>query len=244
MLPITEIPSSSMTLPVTKKDITVRAMTTKEEKILLLGKECGDDAHVSMILNNLIKECTYSKITSFDNLSTPDIIAILLKIIELSRGSIVEHTYICKNLDKDNKVCNTKIVVPVDIKDVKYNVHENINDTKSISDSVSVKLVYPSKQIYDNAKNDSDGSDIDLKLHLCAYCIELVLEGEEVYNEYSHTEIYEWLLNFPSSIIKKISDYISSAPSAILEYDVKCPKCGYSQHIILNEITDFFMNDI
>ena len=50
-LPLTTIPSSTVKLPVLKKEVRVRAMNIKEEKNLLIAKDAGDVNDVLFSIN-------------------------------------------------------------------------------------------------------------------------------------------------------------------------------------------------
>ena len=95
-LPLTTIPSSTVKLPVLKKEVRVRAMNIKEEKNLLIAKDAGDVNDVLFSINELVKECTYGEL-NFDTLTIPDVAALFIKIIELSKGATTTHSYICRN---------------------------------------------------------------------------------------------------------------------------------------------------
>ena len=243
MLPITEIPTNKITLPVLKKKVTVRAMTSQEEKILLIAKEAGTTSEVIDSIKNLITACIYSdpKKIIIEELCTTDIVALFIAIIDISKGSEINHIYRCIN-KINGKECSEKIVVNVDLKKVKYTTN-NVSDIIKVADNVYVKLSYPDTIEYEKAQKESNDDKFDYELRLCAYSIDSVIENDNSI-EFSDEEIYEWTKKLPISVVSKIKEFISNMPKAILEYDVICPKCKNKSHIKLTTLEDFFTNDI
>lgn len=249
-LPLTTIPSGSVSLPVLKKKVRVRAMNIGEEKILLTSKDAGNTDDILFSIKELIKECTYGKI-DFDVLTVPDLTAIFVKIIELSKGTTCVHNYICHNKIKDDDgtehECKTHIPVEVDLKNIKYTGGDAPN-TIQLPENIVLTLKYPTTEIYKSAFEDSkhDGivNETEAQLRVYAYCISSVMQGENLYTEYTRDEIYTWMLELHETALKQFAAFFDSVPNAVLTYEVKCPKCGYSEIIELKGLDDFFMQDI
>lgn len=249
-LPLTTVPSGMVKLPVSKQEIRVRAMNIREEKILLTAKDAGNTDDILFAINNLVKECTYGKI-DFDKLTIPDITALFIKIIELSKGTTCIHRYICHNTIKDEnnneKECGTSIDVVVDLKEIKFSGGEESPNIK-IQDDIIVNLKYPTTEIYKSAFEDStknnEVNNVEAQLRIYAYCIASVIQGDTIYTEYTREEIYNWLLNMNENVLEKFINFFNDIPSASLTYEVKCPKCGYKEDITLTGLDDFFTQDI
>jgi hypothetical protein len=238
-LPLTEIPSGEVELPVLKKTVRVRAMNIKEEKNLLTAKDAGEDADVVFSIKELVKACTYTDI-DFTNMALPDVIASFIKIVELSKGPISHHTYICHNKTKGGTDCGGKISIDVDLRNVKFTGGAETN-LVHLPNNIIVELRYPTPEIYKDAIEQSKDDQIDAKLRIYAYCIVSLVQNEEVYNEFSKEEIYDWLVALPETALIEFNKFFDSIPQASLTYDVKCPKCGYSETVKLTELEDFFM---
>lgn len=256
-LPLTIVPSSTVMLPVLKKEYRVRAMNIREEKNLLTAKDAGNTDDVLFAINELVKECTYGNL-DFDTLAVPDVVALFVKIIELSKGPTCVHTYICRNTvqDNDNQVeCGQEINVTVDLRTIKFS-EGNTNNLIELQDGITIELMYPTPEIYKAAINDSkvvvqeNGKDVtkineaEARLRAYAYCIKSVIQGENIYTEYTHDEVYNWLLDMNETVLKRLIDFFNNIPTASLTYDVVCPKCGHKETITLTGLDDFFTQDI
>lgn len=238
-LPLTTVPSSEVELPILKKTYRVRAMTIKEEKNLLTAKDAGNDDDIHFAISELVKECTYGEL-DFNALALADIVALFIKIVELSKGPVVTHTYICHNKKDDGTDCLGKISVNVDLRNVKFNGEEQSN-LINLGNGIIAEMTYPTPAIYKAAFEDSGQSELDNKLHIYAYCIKSVIQGENIYNEFTNEEIYNWLLTFDESALKELNKFFENMPQAVLAYDIICPNCGHKETVTLTELNDFFM---
>lgn len=239
-LPLTVMPSSTVELPVLGKTIRVRAMTIREEKNLLTAKDAGNTEDIEFCISELIKECSYNKVSP-DELTEPDIIALFLKIVELSKGPCVTHTYICHNKTDEGKECLNRINVMVDLRNVKFSGCAKTNLVK-IQDNITLELVYPTNEIFKKAA-ESSKTEIETQLKVYAYSVKSIMQGDDIYTEYTDDEIYEWFLGLNEDSLKKVADFFNTIPKATLTYDIVCPKCGYKETVTLTRISDFFTQD-
>ena len=239
-LPLTTVPSSTVELPVLKKTVRVRAMNIREEKNLLTAKDAGNSEDIEFCITELIKECTYGSV-DFESLTDPDVIAIFLKIVELSKGSTCVHTYVCHNM-VDGQECLAHINVEVDLRKVKFDT-KNVSNLVTIQDGITVELQYPTNEIYKKVIKKAK-TEVEAKLMIFAFCIKSVMQGDSIYTEYTDEEIYNWLLDMNEESVKKIAAFFDSTPKASLSYDIVCPKCGYKETVILTDLEDFFGQDI
>ena len=240
-LPLTIVPSSTVKLPVNGKEYRVRAMNIREEKNLLTAKDAANTDDILFCINELVKECTYGKL-DFNNLCVPDVIALFLKIIELSKGPTCVHTYICHN-EVNGEDCLGKIEVEVDLRTVKFNGGKR-DKLITLPGGIILEMQYPTAEIYNSAMRDAHEHPLETQLRAYAYCIKSVIQGETVYNEFTRDEIYEWVLNMDESILNEFKKFFDDIPSASLTYDIVCPKCGHKETVTLTNVEDFFTQDI
>lgn len=244
-LPLTIVPSSKVKLPVLGKEYRVRAMNIREEKNLLTAKDAGNSDDILFCINELVKACTYGKL-DFENLSIPDVIALFLKIVELSKGPICIHNYICHNkVEGENGLqdCLGKIEVEVDLRNVKFEKPKG-NNLINLSNGIILEMKYPTPEIYKIAIEEAKENPLETQLRVYAYCIKSVIQGETVYNEFTKEEIYNWVLDMNDSVLQKFTDFFNDIPSASLSYEIVCPKCGYKETVTLTNVEDFFTQDI
>lgn len=235
IMPISKI----VHLPILDKDVRVYAFKIMEEKILLLNKNS-----TKADLEDALIELIQSKTENIDvrKLTIPDIIVLFINIIDISRGAKKHFTYKCTNKIED-KPCNTIIDIDVDMKNYKITNIQNKDTNKliKINDTISCELTYPTYEKIQSLNKYEDDSEYITRLYSTLICA--IYENDDVYTGYTEDEIYEWVLSLPYSIIDEFNNYIESMPSITLEYDVICPKCGSTDHFVVNNLIDFFTYD-
>lgn len=247
-LPTIHITTSAVDLPVTKSSVRVRAMNVREEKILLTAKDAGQQEDVLFAINELVKACTYDSL-DFARLPGPDVIALFIKIVELSKGPKTVHTYICQN-EVEGKKCGGRIDVPVDLREIRFEGGE-VDPLVRVQDDIQIELTYPNPELVrqamaDCVAKDEDGNpdEIEAQLRLFAYSIKSVVTNTQIYTEFTKEEAYEWFLGLPDSALANVTKFFEDTPHAILQYVVACPKCGHSETVTLTNIDDFFTQGI
>ena len=120
-LPKLNVPKYKLKLPSDGKTIVnFRPFLVKEEKLLLVATETGDQSELLETIKTIIKDCT--DLTDIERLSTFDVEYLFLQIRTKSVGESVEASVICP----DDGETEVKISIPLDeIKVVKdlFRVH-------------------------------------------------------------------------------------------------------------------------
>ena len=61
-LPKLDTPVYTLKLPSTQEDIKYRPFLVKEQKLLMMAQESGEDTDLVNIITDIIKSCTFDKI--------------------------------------------------------------------------------------------------------------------------------------------------------------------------------------
>jgi len=86
-LPTINVPTYELEIPSNKEKITYRPFLVKEEKILLLAMEQDDEKEMIAAVKQIIKNCTYDKMTNVESLALFDLEYIFLRIRAKSVGA-------------------------------------------------------------------------------------------------------------------------------------------------------------
>ena len=142
-LPKLNVPKYKLKLPSDGKTIVnFRPFLVKEEKLLLVATETGDQSELLETIKTIIKDCT--DLTDIERLSTFDVEYLFLQIRTKSVGESVEASVICP----DDGETEVKISIPLDeIKVVKdKNTKRKLNYlTKSSSPLTILDWIHLSK---------------------------------------------------------------------------------------------------
>lgn len=240
MLPKINLPSVLVKLPISKREVRVRAYNVNDEKNLLIAKDAGTENDLQDAILNLIQH-SVDDIDIYD-LCVPDLITIFINMIDLSKGSSVDLKYVCQN-EVDGKECGTKIDVHLDVKNIKMNgeIHSGMI---SVNDEISVHLNYPSMNVIKKISDKESTSDeISKTIEMYSMMIDEVYEGKDVITEFSSDEIKEWVLTLPQSALEKFNEFFSSMPTLEMNVELECPTCGTKETITYKGLDAFFTQD-
>lgn len=228
--------SKTVHLPVSGKSVKVNAFKISEEKILVLNKDNNDD--LENILIDLIQSKTED--VSVMDLTIPDIVVLLINIIDISKGSLRHYKYKCRNKKENGEICGGISEFDVDL--MNYTIEwEKADNIVKITDDITCELEHPSyRKIHDLEKYKDNESEYMVRFY--ASLIKAVYTSDgNVYTDFSDDEIYSWASDIPFSSVKKFNEFIASFPRLKVEYDVECPKCKSKEHYEVSSITDFFI---
>lgn len=230
-LPKIEHPIHQLTLPSTGKHINFRPFLVKEEKILLMAKQGGDEKEIVKALKQIINNCILDEDVDVDTFATFDVEYFFLKLRSRSVNNIVSLSY--KDYE-DDKV----YTVDVDLDQVEVvRTPEHTNKIK-INSSVGVVMKYPSMEIFNKLALTDDE---EVAFDIIKKCIETVYDEDNVYSakDFTEAEIDEFVQNLNVASLEKILDFFKTMPK--LYYEVKYTNSLNNERTVpLDTLTDFF----
>ena len=121
-LPRVDVPTYELTLPSEDKKIKFRPFLVKEEKILYIALETGDNKQMVDALKEVIKACTFD-VLKVDQLPIFDVEYIFLNIRARSISEIVNLQYKCNNTvaneeTKEEKECGNVIKIELNVLEI------------------------------------------------------------------------------------------------------------------------------
>ena len=162
-LPKIVAPTYELELPSNKKKIKYRPFLVKEEKVLLIAMDSGDEKQVTQAVVDVINACVTSRI-KIEDLPSFDLEYLFLKIRAASVGEEITVNVVC--LD-DNK---TKVEHTININDVEVFKPKGHTDKVMINKNVGVIMKYPKLDHFIEfgvrGETDMDGLDTVSYTHL------------------------------------------------------------------------------
>lgn len=230
-LPTITTPTFTTTIPSTGQEISYRPFLVKEEKILLMAMEGGDGAEMTQATKQILSSCITEDI-DIEKLATFDIEYLFLQLRSKSVGEVIElrvgHT-------GEGVECDHKTDVEINIDDI---VVEGIKVDKKImvTDTIGIIAHYPTMQDVDGL----DTSDVNTPFKLIVSCIDMVFDGDNVYEDFTADEMRDWLDGLNQEQFKKISDFFAEMPKLSHTVSWKCPKCGALDTFTIEGLSSFF----
>jgi hypothetical protein len=212
-----------------KKKIKFRPFTIGEQKNIMMVRETTDDiADVYKAIAQLTNECVEG-IDVLD-LYTVDFEKIFYDMKTVADGSVLPFTLECMdkecghksegfeiNVQNDFKLSSTEFETILDIKEAGIKVH--VRQPK-LKDNFTIE-----SKTY---KND-DEKALDLMVH----CISKVVQGEQVFTDFTFKEAKEFFNSLPQGYLDKLVKFFSNTPSITTDKQFFCEKCN--KEIILNK---------
>ena len=234
-LPKINAPEYRLNIPSTDEEITYRPFLVKEEKLLLIAHETGDEKATFSAIKQLIKSCVTQEL-AVDTLPMFDIEYIFLNIRAKSVGEIAKLKIICPDDEK------TTVDVEVDLTKINVEMDEKHNPRIELTDNIGILMSYPSLDIVqEHAITDSPNPTQQL-FKLVAECIYQIWEGKEVHDasDYSYTEKTEFLESLSHEQFEKIQNFFETMPTLKHEIKVTNPKTKVKSTVTLRGIQSFF----
>ena len=230
MIPKIDYPTFMVYLPITKKELKLRVMTVKEEKLLLTARE--SKSMVSMIdsMYDIIKNCLITEI-DLNKLPFIELQYIFLFLRSNSIGNISNIT-IEDNIDK-----TVKHRISISIDNVNINFVEQSNKIM-FSDTSGVIMKQPS---FANVREvNKEKSDLNKTLKYIRYCISYIFNEEEMH-EVSNDDtinLEEYIDTLPSNYFNKLKEYIDRTPFITYKVSYKNTQ-GDDVEITLDTLENF-----
>ena len=232
MLPKIEYPIYKIKVPSLKKDHSFRPFLVKEEKLLLIAKESGNESDIFVAIKQVVTNCSLDKNLDINKLAIFDLEYIFLKIRAYSIDNIVKINY---RDEEDNLLYNFE----VDLNEVKVIFPEKVKNTIKISEKAGLIMKYPSASLYD----DKDFLNIEKNhyFELILKCVDKIYVDEEIFEvkDVSKKELEEFIENLRVDVFKEVNDFLTNSPRIehVIKYTNKNDK---KREIYLNSLNDFF----
>lgn len=241
-LPQLDAPKYRVKLLSIPDEIEYRPFLVKEQKVLLMAAQSKDPVEIVDAMKGCITACTFGKV-NVDTLPSFDLIMMFIKIRAKSVGEVLELKYTCDNKihqeDGESKTCGNEIDFRIDLEGVDYTVPEKHSSLVELTDTVGLRMRYPTIQIASKYDNLNDPSQ---QLGMAMDCIESVYSDDSIVeaSELSKEELTEFIDSFSTEQLEKVLRFFHSQPSVNYRTDLACSKCGAQRTLTLNDLEDFF----
>jgi len=231
-LPKIVTPTYELEIPSSKKKITYRPFIVKEEKILLLAQEAGEESDILNAIKQIIKNCTFEEV-EVENLALFDLEYIFLNIRSKSVGEKVELKLLC---DDDGE---TYADVTVDLDEVTVDFPKEHTNNIQLTDTISLVMRYPQM----SALSLTTVSDTETIFHMIKTSIRQIIDGETIYEQVDFTEedLDEFIESLSSEHFKQIQEFFQTMPKLKHVVKYKNPKTKKQNKRTLEGLNSFFV---
>jgi hypothetical protein len=231
-LPKIVTPTYELEIPSSKEKITYRPFLVKEEKILLLAQEAGEESDILNAIKQIIKNCTFEEV-EVENLALFDLEYIFLNIRSKSVGEKVELKLLC---DDDGE---TYADVTIDLDQVTVDFPKKHTNNIQLTDTISLVMRYPQM----SALSLTTVSDTETIFHMIKTSIRQIIDGETIYEQVDFTEedLDVFIESLTSEHFKNIQEFFQTMPKLKHVVKYKNPKTKKQNKRTLEGLNSFFV---
>ena len=235
-LPKLNVPKYKLKLPSDGRTVNYRPFLVKEEKLLLVATETGEQSEIIDAIKDIIKNCT--DLDSVDNLATFDIEYLFLNVRGKSVGETIDLIVTCG----DDGVTQIPVTVPID--DIEVENDPDHSQEIKLNSEYTLKMKYPSLETFisNNFGLSEDQDEVEKSFEIIANCIDMVYDDENVYagSETSKKEKIEWIESLTSEQFQMIEKFFNTMPKLSYTVKVTNPNTKKENSVKLEGLADFF----
>lgn len=228
---LNDSPKYDLVIPSTKQKVKFRPYLVKEEKVLMLASESGDDKQALQAIVDTIKACVSDEINTSE-LTTFDVEYAFTQIRAKSVGETSKVGVKCNHCQTTNE-----ITIPLD--DIKVETPK-IEDKIKLTDDISLKMKWP--RYNDVLGQDlSNMSQTQQTFKLLIECIESVMTNEEniKFKDEAEEERLAFVESLTSEQFRAVREYIEKMPKMKYNLEYSCSSCNEKNNVTLEGMQDF-----
>ena len=225
---------------ITGKKIKYRPFLVKEEKVLLVALEGGNDADISSTLKSVLKSCIITRGVDIEKLPSFELEYLFLNIRGKSVGESVELVVTCQD------DMTTKVPLTIKLSEIKLEVPDNHTDMIKVNDDINIKMKYPSMQKF--LDNNFVGSELDNKdminkaFDTVVDCIDTIFTVDEAWSsgDCTRKELMKFIEQLNSNQFSKIEEFFATMPKLQYKGTVTNPNTKVDSEVLIEGLTSFF----
>tara|TARA_B100001094_G_scaffold333417_1_gene411903 strand:- start:38554 stop:39264 length:711 start_codon:yes stop_codon:yes gene_type:complete len=234
-LPKLATPEYTLKLPSNNMEVKYRPFLVKEEKILLMAVESGNESQMTNAISSILEDCVdFRDGTRVKDLPTFDVEYLFLNLRAKSIGETIKVVMPCKN-------CKNDYTLNIDIESVKMNMVDDHDSKIQLTEEIGVVMKYPTfGMTIDESTREVITKD---PVRLVNSCIDKIYDSDKVYNakDYSDSDLNEFVESLNQDQFLKIQKFFETMPSMKHDASFTCGKCDTRNELVLESIQDFFV---
>ena len=225
-LPKLTTPTYTLLVPSTQEEVKFRAFLVKEQKVLMIAQESGEERMIAEALASLVSDCTFGSVDATKN-PMFDIEYVFLQIRAKSVGSEVELSVYCPD---DGE---TMTQVKVQLEDIAVQTNVEHKTEYNLTDDIKINFRYP--RLGDVQDLPAGVSDFERMTKLVHHCIDTVETPDEVINrvDMSEEEIDEFIDSFNGPQLESAIEFFDTMPKVRHLVEVTNPVTDVKGEILL-----------
>ena len=232
-LPKLDTPTYELEQPSTGEKIKYRPFLVKEQKVLMMAQESGEDKQIRDALASLVSSCTFQSVDPYE-IPMFDIEYFFLRIRGKSSGEKIELNLLCPD---DNE---TRVKKTINLEEISVNMKVGHTNEINITDKIKMIMRYPT--LNDMLDIDVEKENAEDMFSLIKRCIGEIHHDEKVYNkvDISDKELEEFIDSLTADQFEKITDFFDTMPKVQHSVEVVNPNTKKKGEVVIEGIQNFF----
>lgn len=226
----------SVKIPSTGQTVRYRPYLVKEEKVLMIALEQGDEQGSLEAIADTLEACIEEPI-AIRQLPIFDIEYLFTQIRSKSVGETSTVQAKCSECGESNEI-------KIDISKVNIKVSKSASAKQiKLSPDILLEMKYPTLQdIGPKLHKYKEGNQTDQAFDMIAACIDAVQTKDERISlaDESEEEINAFIESFSTEQFMKVRDFIEDMPRLKHNVEFECGNCGHKNNLTLQGTADFF----
>ena len=233
-LPKLKTPEYRLLLPSTQEEIKYRPFLVKEQKILMIAQESGDENQLADAMGKLVFNCTFGALNVNES-PMFDIEYVFLQLRSKSAGSKVKINVTCPDDEE------TQVEVEIDLEEVGVQHSVEHSQEITITEDIKMNLRYP--MLKDVKGINTSITEFEVGILMVYECIQSVVYGEEIIHRVDMTmdEISEFIDSFNTEQIENVMKFFQTMPKLRHIIDVTNPKTKKKGEVLLEGLESFLV---
>lgn len=227
---LNDTPNYQTKVPSTGETVSFRPYLVKEEKVLMIAFETGEQKEALRAIVETLKACIQEDI-NYQTLTTFDIEYLFTQVRSKAVGEVATIMLPCSS-------CESKNEVDVEIASIEVDIPE-VDNIIELTPNVSVEMQYPAYTTLMDL--DLGGSEAEVGFAMLANCIAAIQTEEERIDtrDVSTKELQEFIEQMTTDQFQKVSGFLQDLPQLKKVERFQCQKCGEMNEHTLKGIQDF-----
>ena len=231
-LPVLNTPTYEMEIPSTGEKIKYRPFLVKEQKLLMMAQESGDDESQLRTVGEIVKSCTFNKISNPEKLPTFDIEYMFLMTRAQSVGSKIPMTVTCPD---DGE---TKVDYELNIDEIKVKKIDGHTNVIMLTDDIGITMKYPNLDMVKSFTN-VDENITNISFDMIRDCVENIFDKDQVYEDMSSKDLQSFIEQMNTDQFEKVSQFFETMPKLTHTIKVTNPNTGVESEVVLEGLQSF-----
>lgn len=240
-LPKIDVPTQEVTIPSTKKTVTVRPFLVKEEKVLLTALSSNEQKDIVQATKQVVQNCVLAPDFDVNKISLCDLEYLILQLRIMSIGNTLKLRF-SPIEQTECEECKKIRTVEVDLAEASVVFDEKHKHQIQLTNTIGVVLKDPEARMMETFEKAKQSDSVEDLFMAMWSCVEYVYDEntQTAAKDVSVTEGIQFLESLTGEQFKKISEFFETLPKLHLSVKLKCDKCDYEDSYVMERLEDFF----